>query len=218
MIRSCGQVAVLMAGVASLCGCVSFPEHRLATASALAAPSTAPLPSASLEVNLFTGTPSGNPVALDAGQPGVEALQAIVRQSIAQSGIFREVRAVGDKGKADLHLNVRIYESCNTAEAVVATLVTGLTLGLVPGGTTETYSLRMEVTDNRGQTLARVANQDAARDYVGLLMLPLARSHSADSGMRQVIANQVQLALIQAYNAGKLVAMNTADHGGAEQP
>jgi len=210
--------AVLAIAAAGTGACASFPMHQVPTVTSM--PSLGLLPGqrplARMDVKFYAGEPDNDPTLLTASQPGVADLVQLVHQTVDDSGLFQQVHydsaEAAPAGSGELHLSLRIYDHCSATEAVVSSVITGFTLGLVPGGATDSYTLQLEVTDNRGQTLARVSNQDATRTYIGLVFLPFS-GHDTKESLNIVLSNQIRAALKEAYDAGKLVAINnTASH------
>lgn len=205
--------AVLMVAAAGLGACASFPMHQVPTVTgmpSLGQPGQRPM--ARMDVRFYSGEPDNDPTLLTTSQPGVADLVQLVHQTVDESGLFQQVHydsaEAPPAGPGELHLSLRIYDHCSAAEAVVSSVITGFTLGLVPGGATDNYTLQLEVTDSRGQTLARVSNQDATRTYIGLVFLPFS-GHDTKQSLNSVLSNQIRAALKEAYDAGKLVAVNS---------
>jgi hypothetical protein len=209
-----GLLRVLLMGSAVvLTACASFPQHMVPTVTAM--PDMGPpaqRPVAHMDVSFFAGEPGNNPTPLNEGQPGIKELQLLVHKTVNESGLFQQVLYDGATAQPatdpnGLHVSLRVFDHCSATGAMIASLVTGFTLGLVPGGTTDNFTLQLEVTNSRGQTLARVSNDDATRTWVGLAFLPVS-GHELRQSTHAMLANQIRAALKQAYDAGKLVAVN----------
>jgi len=203
---------MLLGAVACAGGCASFPQHQVPTVTTMPYMGTpGQRPNAHMDVQFFAGEPGNQPTLLTAGQPGMGDLLQLVHKTVDESGLFQQVSYDSTASKpasGDLHLSLRIYDHCSATEAMISSVITGLSLGLVPGGNTDSYTLQLEVTDNRGQTLASVSNEDATRTYIGLVFLPF-QGHDLQASVNSVLSNQIRSALKEAYDAGKLVAVNT---------
>jgi hypothetical protein len=164
-------------------------------------------PNVHMDVNFYAGEPGNKPNLIPVNQPGLAGMMDVVKQTVASSGLFQQVSYDGPANPGDLHLTLRVYDHCDTGVAIVSSLVTGLSLGLVPSVATDSYTLQLEVSDSRGQTLSSVGNEDSTRTYVGLAFLTVS-GHKPEQSQHEVLANQVRAALKEAYDAGKLVAVN----------
>ncbi len=186
----------------SFAGCASFPAGHVPTTS-FSAISVRSKPVVYVDVMAYAGSPE-SPSPLPAAVP---VYREITNQAFVDSRLFKMVTMnPSDKEKADLHVEVKLYEKNHPMLALFTGIVDYATLSVVPGFTYVSSAVQMNVLDKDGNVVSTSTREDSADQIwglFGLLAYPFA-SDNLPVVANRVMTNEVEAALKEQYQQGHL--------------
>jgi hypothetical protein len=162
-----GSVVLL----AWLSGCsLSIPANKLPTLGKLPDRSAMPdRPSAFLDVR-FLGDFSGGEKPAFEHPPATAKFRELVDKITQESGLFS--RYTFEPGDTDYRIKMDMLDYGSAGAAVAAGVVSGATLGIIPGAATDNYRLTVTVVDRNGNALKTYEFEDAVQSWVGIWFVP----------------------------------------------
>jgi hypothetical protein len=161
--------AVLLAALLSGCS-ISIPQNKLPTLGKLPDRSAVTdRPSAFLDVR-FLGDLSGGEKPAFEHPPGTAKFRELVDKVTKESGLFS--RYTFEPGDADYRIKMDMLDYGSAGAAVAAGVVSGATLGVIPGAVTDNYRLTVKVADRNGSALKTYEFEDAIQSWIGIWFVP----------------------------------------------
>ncbi len=195
-LATCATIAL------GLGGCATFPGGNVPKAT-FDDIKTTDKPIVYIDVMGYSGTPK-SPSALPTTVP---TYQAITKQAFLESHLFKEVLFnPADKGKANLNIEVKIYENNHTGVAVLTGLIDYISLSIIPGFTYTDSTAQVTVLDNNNNVVSTSTKTDSVSHIwgaIGLLAYPFGSDAPAVVA-NKVVTNEVKAALKEQYSQGHL--------------
>ncbi len=190
-----------------LAGCASFPQNQIPTVTDM--PSVSQFqhkPSVYLDVRMFNGRPDvagsePNPVK---NATLLKHMRNIVAQTAGKSGLFSSYNFdESSKASADYTIQLYFYDYGNYFAAFASGLITGFTLGIIPGGGTDHYTLKATVVGRNGIPMETFSSTDSIRMWVGIWFIPVMGNTPAKAA-QQTFGNMILNAFKQMVGKGEL--------------
>lgn len=181
-----GLILVVAALVSLNSGCASFAGHQLPEVTSSQYPEVRTKPSVYLDIMFIT----------DINQPventeSTVQLKELVNQLTAESGLFSDYTT--DESHADemeYHIQLDVVNFGNQTAAMLAGIISGVTLGLIPTWIKDHYRLETAVVDERGNELRLYTYEDHVTTWFHLIFIPMTKS--AGKVPWNVIANMIR--------------------------
>ncbi|ERI49707.1 hypothetical protein N878_10875 [Pseudomonas sp. EGD-AK9] len=185
-----------MAMVLALAGCASFPGDQVAETTLPSMSSYQQRPGVFVDFNFYRGE-ADSATAVEVPQ-GRDLLKPQLEAALRDSGLFsRYTLDPFQKQAGDYTLKLNVYNSGSEGAAMVSGMITGFTLGIIPGSAKDEYTMTLQVLDDQGQPLQVGQNHDSVRTWMGLVFIPMMAYTPAeainDSFRRQLNALLKQL-------------------------
>ncbi len=164
---------IVLAALASLnIGCASFAGHELPQVAPSQYPKIQTSPSVYLDVMFIT----------DINQPvenieGTVKLKNLVGQLAAESGLFSHYTT--DETRAhemDYRIQLDVVNFGNQTAAMLAGIISGATLGIIPTWVKDLYRLEGIVFDDTGSELRLYTYKDHVTTWFHLIFIPMTKS------------------------------------------
>jgi hypothetical protein len=182
----------------NLYGCASFEKEQLARVEQMPDLSHyTNKPRAYVNFTFYRGKPDSNPVE---NTQAKAQLETVIAQAIERSGLFMEYTF--DKSLADstdYTINIDVYNHGNKGAAFASGFLSGFTFGVIPGTTTDHYTVAVEAVDKNGNLLNKRTNNDAIQTWVGIWFIPM-MGNTPQRAISNTLENQIVTALVELFN------------------
>ena len=171
---------IAMAMFLGLAGCASFPGEEVAETQLPSMVNYQERPGVFGDFNFYRGE-AGSAGAVEVPQ-GRDQLKPQLEAVLRDSGMFsRYTLDQFQKQPGDYTLKLNVYNSGSTGAAMLSGMITGFTLGIIPGSGKDEYTMTLQVIDGQGQLVKVGENHDSVRTWMGWVFLPMMAHTPADA-------------------------------------
>lgn len=169
-----------MAMILALAGCASFPGDQVAETTLPSMSGYQQRPGVFVDFNFYRGE-AGSATAVEVPQ-GRDLLKPQLEAALRDSGLFsRYTLDQFQKQPGDYTLKLSVYNSGSEGAAMVSGMITGFSMGIIPGSAKDEYTMTLQVLDEQGQPVKVGENHDSVRTWMGLVFLPMMAHTPADA-------------------------------------
>lgn len=169
-----------MAMILALAGCASFPGDQVAETTLPPMSDYQQRPGVFVDFNFYRGE-VGSATAVEVPQ-GRDLLKPQLEAALRDSGLFsRYTLDQFQKQPGDYTLKLNVYNSGSEGAAMVSGMITGFSMGIIPGSAKDEYTMTLQVLDDRGQPIEVGQNHDSVRTWMGLIFIPMMAHTPADA-------------------------------------
>jgi hypothetical protein len=169
-----------MAMVLALAGCASFPGEEVAETTLPTMSNYQQRPGVFVDFNFYQGE-AGSAKAVEAPL-GRDMLKPQLESALRDSGMFsRYTLDQFQKQPGDYTLKLNVYNSGSAGAAMVSGMITGFTLGIIPGSAKDEYTMTLQVLDEQGKAIKVGENRDSVRTWMGLVFIPMMGNTPAEA-------------------------------------
>ena len=169
-----------MAMILALAGCASFPGDQVAETTLPSMSGYQQRPGVFVDFNFYRGE-AGSATAVEVPQ-GRDLLKPQLEAALRDSGLFsRYTLDQFQKQPGDYTLKLSVYNSGSEGAAMVSGMITGFSMGIIPGSAKDEYTMTLQVLDEQGQPVKIGENHDSVRTWMGLVFLPMMAHTPADA-------------------------------------
>lgn len=166
--------------VLALAGCASFPGEEVAETKLPSMANYEQRPGVFVDFTFYRGE-AGSAKAVEVPQ-GRDMLKPQLEAALRDSGLFsRYTLDQFQKQPGDYTLKLNVYNSGSEGAATVSGMITGFTLGIIPGSSKDEYTMTLQVLDAQGQPVKVGENHDSVRTWMGLVFIPMMAYTPADA-------------------------------------
>jgi len=184
-------------------GCASFPKGRLEGVEIPSLDASHSAEKVAIEVKFFVGDPDAG--VAESNFRAIPTHKAVIEQVISESKLFSEYTFDQITGaNYPYKLKLIFFNDFSRGAAFTFGFLSGATLGVLPVGGSEEFTLKASLTHN-AQPGTSVRAQDGVLNLVGLVFLPLA-GNTPEHAHSVTVARLVRDALRQLIESGAFVS------------
>ena len=181
--------------VLALAGCASFPGEEVAQTKLPSMTNYQQRPAVFVDFNFYRGE-AGDAKAVEVPQAR-DMLKPQLEAVLRDSGLFsRYTLDQFQKQPGDYTLKLDVYNHGSSGAAAFSGMITGLTLGIIPGSGKDEYTMTLQVIDEQGQTIKVGENHDSVRTWLGLVFIPM-MGHTPAEAINDSFSRQLSALLKQ---------------------
>ena len=169
---ACARIAAILTAATLFSGCASFPGGNNPQIDKLPDKSAfTKRPSITLDVKMVAGNPDAATHAEN--KPGTDLFKGVVDKVTKDSAFFSSYSLDPFKSKeTDYTIKMEMLNHGSGGAAAVSGLITGFTLGVIPGAATDHYRLTAKVMDRQGTVMKSYVINDEVTTWIGIWFIP----------------------------------------------